>query len=70
MPYDESMSGMIIEAESSVPTLFVWGASDEMVPSERSKQLAAAFDPAAIQTYEHAGAHMVRSQRCIVPPLE
>lgn len=60
MPYDDGMSERIADAQCSVPSLFVWGTSDELVPAARSKQLSAAFDAAATQTYEHGGAHMVR----------
>ena len=63
MPYDKSMSARILEGKCSIPSLFVWGTSDELVPAERSKQLAAAFDEPGLQSYEHAGAHMVRCRR-------
>lgn len=29
------------------------------VPPDRSLELIAAFDPACVSTYEHAGAHLV-----------
>ena len=65
MPYDEAMRAGIVEGKCAVPSLFIWGTSDELVPAERSKQLSAAFDAAGLQSYEHAGAHMVRCL-CIV----
>ena len=61
MPYDAAMSERIAEAQCAVPSLFVWGTADELVPAARSKQLAAAFDAAAVRTFEHKGAHMVPS---------
>lgn len=60
MPYDDGMRDRIAAAQCATPSLFVWGNSDELVLAARSKQLSAAFAAAAIQTYEHGGAHMVR----------
>lgn len=65
MPYDDGMSERIAEAQCSTPAFFVWGTADELVPAPRSKQLAAAFNAASIQSYEHGGAHMVR---CLCSP--
>ncbi|KAJ3366000.1 Ovarian cancer-associated protein 2 [Allomyces javanicus] len=40
-----------------IPTLHIWGAADEWVPANRSRDLAAAFANAAV--YEHAGGHFL-----------
>ena len=42
-----------------MPTLFVIGDADTLVPPERTLELAATFDPAAAQELRHPGAHML-----------
>ena len=42
-----------------MPSLFVWGAADQLVPSERSSQLMDCFSGPK-EMFEHPGAHMVR----------
>ncbi len=59
MPNDQAMAGKITAARPPVASLFVWGASDQLVPSERSVQLMDCFGDLK-ESFEHPGAHMVR----------
>ena len=53
------MAGRIAAARPATPSLFVWGAADQLVPPERSRQLMDCFD-GPVESFEHPGAHMVR----------
>jgi len=59
LPNDQAMAGRIAAARPSLASLFVWGASDQLVPSERSVQLMDCFGNPK-EAFEHPGAHMVR----------
>ena len=58
-PNDDAMAGKIAAARPTTPSLFVWGAADQLVPAERSRQLMECFG-GKTETFEHVGAHMVR----------
>ena len=62
MPNDQAMAGRISAARPSAASLFVWGATDQLVPSERSVQLMDSFG-GPTEAFEHPGAHMVRLWR-------
>lgn len=43
----------------SVPTLFIHGSADELVPLERCQELQATFAEGSYEMLEHPGAHFV-----------
>lgn len=59
LPKDPSFAALVLEARPAIPSLFVYGTADALVPPDRSKQLIEAFDPAHTVVYEHGGAHLV-----------
>ena len=56
---DDTKAAALLAARPATPTLFVWGAADQLVPPERSAQLMATFAEGTARSYEHPGAHMV-----------
>ncbi|KAG1662004.1 hypothetical protein FOA52_012175 [Chlamydomonas sp. UWO 241] len=58
LPRDPSFCALVTAARPSVPTLFVYGTSDALVPPTRSQELIAAFDPSTSRVFQHAGAHL------------
>ncbi|GAX85192.1 hypothetical protein CEUSTIGMA_g12610.t1 [Chlamydomonas eustigma] len=59
LPRDPSFAELVQKARPSVPSMFVYGTADEMVPPERTQELIAAFDQECSSVYKHAGAHLV-----------
>ncbi|GBF87771.1 hypothetical protein Rsub_00482 [Raphidocelis subcapitata] len=59
LPRDPAYSSLLERARVAVPTLFVLGDADALVPPERTLELVATFDPAAAQLLRHPGAHML-----------
>lgn len=47
LPRDPSFAQMVRDAAPDTPSLFLFGAADELVPPQRSKELVAAFAPPA-----------------------
>eukprot|EP01024_Parvocaulis_polyphysoides_P026048 TRINITY_DN23749_c0_g1_i1.p1 TRINITY_DN23749_c0_g1~~TRINITY_DN23749_c0_g1_i1.p1 ORF type:complete len:236 (+),score=35.34 TRINITY_DN23749_c0_g1_i1:301-1008(+) len=58
-PKDESFLEIIQRANICIPSLHVYGESDELVSNERSLQLGQCFDPDQKQIFVHSGGHMV-----------
>lgn len=50
---------MMTQAAMSIPTLFISGHKDQLIPLQRTEELIATFDPDSIQRYVHDGGHMV-----------
>eukprot|EP01025_Chloroclados_australasicus_P016937 TRINITY_DN1863_c0_g1_i1.p2 TRINITY_DN1863_c0_g1~~TRINITY_DN1863_c0_g1_i1.p2 ORF type:complete len:236 (-),score=12.64 TRINITY_DN1863_c0_g1_i1:753-1460(-) len=58
-PRDEQFSQLIKSANIRIPSLHVYGESDDLVSSERSTQLSECFDTSLKQVFVHPGGHMV-----------
>ena len=63
VPADEDAAAALLAGVTGVPTLHVIGATDALVPPERSRALAALFEGAVV--VEHAGGHMVPSSAAV-----
>ncbi|DBA79095.1 TPA: Ovarian cancer-associated protein 2 [Trebouxia sp. C0004] len=75
LPKDPEYAHMMTQAAISVPTLFITGGKDQLIPLQRTEELIATFDPDSIQRYVHEGGHMVPTcsgdfKRCLQDFLE
>ncbi len=59
LPKDPEYAHMMTQAAISIPTLFISGRKDQLIPLQRTEELIATFDPDSIQRYMHDGGHMV-----------
>eukprot|EP00882_Tetradesmus_deserticola_P004885 GHRQ01005148.1.p1 GENE.GHRQ01005148.1~~GHRQ01005148.1.p1 ORF type:complete len:317 (+),score=116.84 GHRQ01005148.1:352-1302(+) len=59
LPRDPEYAALLESAKVDVPTLFVMGASDALIPPARSHALMDTFDQRTADMFEHPGAHMV-----------
>ncbi|KAF8055937.1 dfr1 [Scenedesmus sp. PABB004] len=59
LPRDPDYAKLLEDAATDVPTLFVMGTADRLIPPARSHALMDTFDQACADLYEHPGAHMV-----------
>jgi fermentation-respiration switch protein FrsA (DUF1100 family) len=59
MPRDPSFAGIIQAAHLDLPTLFIHGTADELLPLERSLELQMACEPGSFTLVTHPGAHFV-----------
>ena len=59
LPKDAKYAGLLSLNALEVPTLFVYGEQDQLVPPERTQQLISMWDPACAEQYQHQGGHMV-----------
>lgn len=59
LPRDEAYASKIREAKTCVPSLFVLGTQDQLVPEQRTRDLVAAFDETSTAVFVHPGAHLV-----------
>jgi len=57
MPRDETSVALLEERQITLPTLFVHGLEDELVPLESGKELAKCFSKGEMVV--HQGAHFV-----------
>lgn len=59
LPRDPEYAALLESAKVDVPTLFVMGQSDALIPPARSHALMDTFDQRTADMFEHPGAHMV-----------
>ncbi|KAF6261144.1 serine hydrolase-domain-containing protein [Scenedesmus sp. NREL 46B-D3] len=59
LPRDPEYAALLEAAKVDVPTLFVMGTSDALIPPARSHALMDTFDQRTADMFEHPGAHMV-----------
>ena len=59
LPRDPQYAQMLTTVPVSIPTLFVSGTNDQLIPPERTHQLAETFDQNCVQKYVHSGGHMM-----------
>lgn len=59
LPRDPEYAALLENAKVDVPTLFVMGQSDALIPPARSHALMDTFDQRTADMFEHPGAHMV-----------
>lgn len=54
-PRDPEYAELLESAKVNVPTLFIVGQSDKLIPPERSHALMDTFDQATADMFEHPG---------------
>ena len=59
LPRDASYAAALAVGCPALPTLFVYGEADALVPEERTRGLWEAFAPGAVHRHLHGGAHWV-----------
>lgn len=59
LPRDPRFADLLSSARVELPTLFVWGTADKLIPVERSQALMDTFDARSACSFEHDGKHLV-----------
>ena len=59
LPKDPQYAHMMTTQSIGIPTLFISGNGDQLIPAQRTEELIATFDPESAQRYVHSGGHMV-----------
>eukprot|EP01023_Acetabularia_acetabulum_P007435 TRINITY_DN1321_c0_g1_i7.p6 TRINITY_DN1321_c0_g1~~TRINITY_DN1321_c0_g1_i7.p6 ORF type:complete len:118 (-),score=11.88 TRINITY_DN1321_c0_g1_i7:474-827(-) len=58
-PRDDRFEQMVKRVNINIPSLHVFGESDDLVVNERSLELSNCFEQNLKQTFVHSGGHMV-----------
>lgn len=59
LPKDAKYAELLSLNALEVPTLFVYGEQDQLIPPERTQQLISMWNPVCVKQYSHSGGHMV-----------
>ncbi len=59
LPRHPESAEMLRQARPRIPSLFVYGTGDTLVPADRTEAMIETFDAGCRQVFVHDGAHLV-----------